>query len=105
MKKLVIFDLDGTLAESKSAIDAEMSQLLDHLLGLVKLAVISGGDWQQFEDLCPSIFREVWGDRTAQKNGRSSRTVTPTGSAVVPIPTPVAPAAVVSASSTARYVL
>jgi phosphomannomutase len=50
MKKLVIFDLDGTLAESKSAIDAEMAQLLDHLLGLVKVAVISGGDWQQFED-------------------------------------------------------
>ena len=50
MKTLVIFDLDGTLAESKSAIDAEMAQLLDHLLGLVKVAVISGGDWQQFED-------------------------------------------------------
>ena len=50
MKKLVIFDLDGTLAESKSAIDAEMAQLLDHLIGLVKVAVISGGDWQQFED-------------------------------------------------------
>jgi HAD superfamily hydrolase (TIGR01484 family) len=49
MKKLVVFDLDGTLAESKSAIDAEMAQLLDHLLGLVKVAVISGGDWQQFE--------------------------------------------------------
>ena len=44
MKKLVIFDLDGTLAESKSAIDAEMAQLLDRLLGLVKVAVISGGD-------------------------------------------------------------
>jgi phosphomannomutase len=50
MKKLVIFDLDGTLAESKSAIDAEMAQLLDGLLALVKVAVISGGDWQQFED-------------------------------------------------------
>lgn len=49
MKKLVIFDLDGTLAESKAAIDAEMAQLLDRLLGLVKVAVISGGDWQQFE--------------------------------------------------------
>src|SRR5580658_2796200 len=49
MKKLVVFDLDGTLAESKSAIDVEMAQLLDHLLGLVKVAVISGGDWQQFE--------------------------------------------------------
>jgi len=49
MKKLVIFDLDGTLAESKAAIDAEMALLLDHLLGLVKVAVISGGGWQQLE--------------------------------------------------------
>ena len=49
MKKLVVFDLDGTLAESKSAIDAEMAQLLDRLLGLVKVAVISGGDWPQLE--------------------------------------------------------
>jgi phosphomannomutase len=49
MKKLVVFDLDGTLAESKSAIDPEMAQLLDRLLGLVKVAVISGGDWPQLE--------------------------------------------------------
>ena len=39
MKKLVIFDLDGTLAQSKAAIDAEMAQLIDHLLALVKVAV------------------------------------------------------------------
>jgi phosphomannomutase len=49
MKKLIVFDLDGTLAESKSALDTEMAGLLDRLLGLVKVAVISGGDWQQFE--------------------------------------------------------
>lgn len=49
MKTLVVFDLDGTLAESKSAIDAEMAKLLDALLGIVKVAVISGGAWQQFE--------------------------------------------------------
>jgi phosphomannomutase len=49
MKQLVVFDLDGTLAESKAAIDAEMVGLLEHLLGLVKIAVISGGAWQQFE--------------------------------------------------------
>ena len=40
--------MDGTLAESKSAVDAEMSTLLHNLLGLVKVAVISGGDWPQF---------------------------------------------------------
>jgi phosphomannomutase len=49
MKKLIVFDLDGTLAESKSPIDAEMSRLLHDLLAVVKVAVISGGDWPQFE--------------------------------------------------------
>jgi phosphomannomutase len=50
MKELIVFDLDGTLAESKSAIDAEMATLLGSLLGIVKVAVISGGAWRQFEN-------------------------------------------------------
>jgi phosphomannomutase len=49
VKKLIVFDLDGTLAESKSSLDAEMAGLLHVLLGIVKVAVISGGDWPQFE--------------------------------------------------------
>jgi HAD superfamily hydrolase (TIGR01484 family) len=49
VKKLIVFDLDGTLAESKSAIDAEMAALLDSLLEIVKVSVISGGAWRQFE--------------------------------------------------------
>jgi phosphomannomutase len=49
MKKLIVFDLDGTLAESKSPLDAEMSRLLPDLLGIVQVAIISGGDWPQFE--------------------------------------------------------
>jgi phosphomannomutase len=49
MKKLIVFDLDGTLAESKSPLDAQMASLLHDLLGIVKVAVISGGDWPQFE--------------------------------------------------------
>jgi phosphomannomutase len=49
MKKLIVFDLDGTLAESKASLDAEMATLLSALLGIVKVAVISGGDWPQFE--------------------------------------------------------
>src|ERR1035441_4722979 len=49
MKKLIVFDLDGTLAKSKSALDPEMATLLHDLLEVVKVAVISGGDWPQFE--------------------------------------------------------
>lgn len=49
MVKLVVFDLDGTLAESKSPLDAEMARLLHTLLGLVKVAIISGGNWPQFQ--------------------------------------------------------
>jgi HAD superfamily hydrolase (TIGR01484 family) len=49
MMRLVVFDLDGTLAESKASIDTEMAQLLNSLLGLVKVSVISGGAWSQFE--------------------------------------------------------
>jgi phosphomannomutase len=49
MKKLIVFDLDGTLAESKSPLDTEMATLLGALMGIVKVAVISGGSWAQFE--------------------------------------------------------
>ena len=49
MKGLVIFDLDGTLALSKSSLDPEMAGLLGRLLGIVKVAIISGGAWTQFE--------------------------------------------------------
>jgi len=49
MKKLIVFDLDGTLAESKSSLDTEMASLLHDLLGIVKVAIISGGGWPQFE--------------------------------------------------------
>ena len=49
MKKLIVFDLDGTLAASKSSLDAEMASLLHDLLGVVKVVIISGGAWLQFE--------------------------------------------------------
>ena len=56
MKKLIIYDLDGTLAESKAAVDAEMASLLRSLLEVVRVAVISGGDWPQFEKQVLSHF-------------------------------------------------
>ncbi|MFZ0743530.1 MAG: HAD family hydrolase, partial [Terracidiphilus sp.] len=49
VKKLIVFDLDGTLAAIKSSLDAEMASLLHDLLGVVKVAIISGGAWLQFE--------------------------------------------------------
>jgi phosphomannomutase len=49
MKSLVVFDLDGALALSKSSLDAEMAALLGRLFAIVKVAVISGGAWAQFE--------------------------------------------------------
>jgi phosphomannomutase len=49
MKTLIIFDLDGTLAESKSPVDADMVARLNELLRVMKVAIISGGDWPQFE--------------------------------------------------------
>jgi phosphomannomutase len=49
MKKLIAFDLDGTLAESKSAAEERMLKALDGLLGRFQVCVISGGKFQQFE--------------------------------------------------------
>ncbi len=49
VKQLIVFDLDGTLAESKSSLDDDMVALLNALLAVAKVAVISGGDWPQFE--------------------------------------------------------
>ena len=50
MKQLIVFDLDGTLAASKSPLDPEMIALLDSLLAVTKVAIISGGDWPQFKE-------------------------------------------------------
>jgi len=50
VKNLIVFDLDGTLAPSKSAIDDEMGSLLRGLLDVEKVAIISGGDFPQFQE-------------------------------------------------------
>ena len=49
MKWLVAFDLDGTLAESKRPLSEDMAAIIARLLAVTDVAVISGGDWPQFE--------------------------------------------------------
>ena len=49
LKKLFVFDLDGTLAPSKSSLGDEIASLLHDLLKIMQVAVISGGSWTQFE--------------------------------------------------------
>lgn len=46
-KKLVLFDLDGTLAPSKGAISPSMAEALHLLLTQSHVAVITGGTWIQ----------------------------------------------------------
>lgn len=49
MISLVAFDLDGTLAESKQPLLDSMGEALADLLSVAHVAVISGGDWPQFQ--------------------------------------------------------
>ena len=63
MKKLIAFDLDGTLAESKQPLKDPMGEALADLLGVANVAVISGGDWPQFEKQVASRLPER-ADRT-----------------------------------------
>jgi HAD superfamily hydrolase (TIGR01484 family) len=49
MKRLIAFDLDGTLAESKQPLTQDMAEALADLLGVADVAIISGGDWPQFD--------------------------------------------------------
>lgn len=47
-KKLVVFDLDGTLTKTKSNLESDMSDALRRLLEKKKVAVIGGGSYAQF---------------------------------------------------------
>jgi phosphomannomutase len=47
--RLVAFDLDDTLAPSKSPLDPRMAALLLELLDVVEVCVISGGQFGQFQ--------------------------------------------------------
>lgn len=49
LPRLVAFDLDDTLAPSKSAVDPRMLAVFARLLERTTVAVISGGNFEQFE--------------------------------------------------------
>lgn len=66
-KKLIVFDLDGTLTKSKSDADKEMVLLLGRLLQVKKVAVIGGGKFLQFKrqflaklDYPPELFQNLF---------------------------------------------
>jgi phosphomannomutase len=48
-RRVIAFDLDNTLADSKSPITEQMADLLDDLLERFQVCVISGGKFEQFE--------------------------------------------------------
>lgn len=48
-RRVIAFDLDGTLAVTKSAVSVEMAEKLTSLLDLYEVCVISGGKWEQFQ--------------------------------------------------------
>ncbi len=52
-KSVFVFDLDGTLAESKVNIDLEMGVLLAQLLVKGKVAIISGASFEQMSSQLP----------------------------------------------------
>jgi phosphomannomutase len=52
-KKVFVFDLDGTLVESKANIDTEMGSLLAGLLAKGKVAIIGGASFEQMVSQLP----------------------------------------------------
>jgi len=67
LPRLVAFDLDDTLAPSKSALDPTMIELLVKLLGVAQVCVISGGQFGQFQaqiidnlpDISPALLARL----------------------------------------------
>ena len=49
-RRVIAFDLDNTLADSKSPINEQMADLLNDLLERFQVCVISGGKFGQFEE-------------------------------------------------------
>ena len=67
--KLVVFDLDGTLTESKMDMDSEMAELINKLLEKKIVAVIGGGKYGQFQKQFLAVLQghPVQGDPVVDK--------------------------------------
>ena len=48
-KRVIVFDLDGTLTESKVALSSDIASLLTRLMVTHKVAIIGGGSFEQFK--------------------------------------------------------
>ena len=64
-KKLIAFDVDGTLSKSRSAIDSEMSEILKELLKVKQVAIITGG---AFADIETQVLTEIGLTNELNKN-------------------------------------
>lgn len=80
------FDLDSTLAESKSPMTSEMGAKLAMLLSRMPVAIVSGGSWKQFQkqllpalpkgtDLSRAFFFPVSGGMCFRHDGKVFRAV------------------------------
>jgi hypothetical protein len=56
-KKIIAFDLDGTLAESKQHLELDMADLLCKLAENKKIVIITGGSFDQFQKQFLPFFK------------------------------------------------
>jgi phosphomannomutase len=63
LARIVAFDLDDTLAPSKARLDPSMARLLAELLERTEVAVISGGQFEQFRTQLIAPLDDVGGVR------------------------------------------
>ncbi len=70
-KKIIVADLDGTLAESKAKVDKDMGSIINSLLGYMDFAVISGGSYKQ-------LFKQFIGEIELDKSAAPRLYILPT---------------------------
>lgn len=68
-KKIIAFDLDGTLAESKQPLGVDMAEVLCLLAKEKKVAIISGGSFGQFQkQFLPSFIPQKEDEKLIYNN-------------------------------------